>query len=214
MSHKSTNEVREPQQQRSIQRADDILEAAEKIILEKGYAKLTITEIAEKANVTPGSMYQYFKNKSEIILALARRYGLLLHDMFQEIYRERPSTVEDHGQRFFTILDRYYRIHYENPAIRDVWRGAATEKKMQSLFQEEHARNMAFHIELASPFFPPEHHKEMARNLLLLMNLGVTSMLLALEFEEEEALKIIETTKQMVANCWWDFVNKHAIRPQ
>ncbi len=68
MSHKSTNEVREPQQQRSIQRADDILEAAEKIILEKGYAKLTITEIAEKANVTHIIIWPVFSSKTNLKL--------------------------------------------------------------------------------------------------------------------------------------------------
>lgn len=211
MSQKKMNEVREPQQQRSIQRADDILEAAQKIIIEKGYAKLTITEIAERANVTPGSMYQYFKNKSEIILMLAKRNGIELYDMFRDVYKNRPATVEDHAQRFLEVLDKQFQIHYRNPAIRDVWMGAATDKQMRNLFEEEDARALAFHVELASPFFPPETHEEMTRTLLVIMHLGISSTLAALNYEYDEALKVLETTKRMVLSCWWDFVEVNAI---
>jgi AcrR family transcriptional regulator len=211
MLRKKMNEVREPQQQRSIQRADDILEAAQKIIIEKGYAKLTITEIAERANVTPGSMYQYFKNKSEIILMLAKRNGIELYEMFRGVYQDRPSSVEDHAQRFLTVLDGQFLIHYQNPAIRDVWMGAATDKEMQNLFEEEDARALAFHVELAAPFFPAELHEEMTRTLLVIMRLGISATLAALEYEHEEALKVLETTKRMVMSCWWDFVEANAI---
>lgn len=208
MAQKSMNEVREPQQQRSIQRTDDILQATEQIILEKGFANLTITEIAERAKVTPGSMYQYFKNKSEILLSLARRYSALIHEMFRDIYVERATTLEEHVQRFLIILDRQYTIHRENPAIRDIWMAAATDKAMKNLFDEENARNLAFHIELASPFFPEEYHPEMTRVLHVLMRMGIASTLLALEYEGEEAQKILETTKHLVISCWRDFIKQ------
>lgn len=211
MSPKSTNEVREPKQLRSIQRADDILAAAQEIIIEKGYAKLTITEIAERANVTPGSMYQYFKNKSEIILMLAKRNGMELYEMFRDVYRDRPTSVEDHAQRFLMVLDKQFLIHYRNPAIRDVWMGAATDKEMRNLFEEEDARALAFHVELAAPFFPEEVHEEMTRTLLVVLHLGISATMAALDYEYDDALKVLDTTKRMVMSSWWDFVENNAI---
>ncbi|HAU5614992.1 TPA: TetR/AcrR family transcriptional regulator [Morganella morganii] len=56
MSQSNDNVVRSPQQQRSKQRSEQILAAARAIILQKGCANLTISEIAEVAGVTPGSM--------------------------------------------------------------------------------------------------------------------------------------------------------------
>ena len=209
MPHKKLNEVREPQQLRSIQRTDSILAAAEAIILEKGYAKLTITEIAERAQITASSMYQYYHNKSEIILALARRYSCVFHEMFHDVYRDRPQNLKDHAQRLLVVLDNYFEIHTKNPVIRDLWMGAATDKEMQNLTKEEAARNLAFHVELAAPFFPEACHDEMRRRLQLLMQFGVSSVLLALEFPDEEGRRLIESAKAMVTSSWWDFVQSH-----
>lgn len=210
MSKSSANEVREPQQLRSILRTDQILEAAEKIIAEKGAANLTISEIAQTAQVTPASMYQYFHNKSAIVLALATRYAQQLHQMFQNVYATRPQTLEEHAERLFGVLEGYYRIHRQKPVIRDIWMAAATNKDMQHLAREEAMRNQAFHVELAAPFFPESVHEEMARTLLILTQFGIASANLALEQPEEEARKTLQSAMRMIHASWWTFASAHA----
>lgn len=47
----------------------DILEAAKHLFIEEGYDKVSMNKIAEKAMVGTGTIYNYYKNKSEVFIA-------------------------------------------------------------------------------------------------------------------------------------------------
>ncbi len=48
----------------------EILDAALEVFKEYGYEKATTKKIAEKAEVSEGTLYNYFKNKRDILLNL------------------------------------------------------------------------------------------------------------------------------------------------
>lgn len=54
-------------------RQDQILEAAMKIFIERGYENTTVDEIAKEAGLSKGSVYWYFKSKLDILFELADR---------------------------------------------------------------------------------------------------------------------------------------------
>ena len=62
---------RDPRQERAKATIEAILEAAARI-LERGEA-LNTNRIAEVAGISIGTLYQYFKNKNQILVAIARR---------------------------------------------------------------------------------------------------------------------------------------------
>ena len=51
-----------------------ILQAAVQAFSEKGYAKATIAEIAHKAGVADGTVYEYFKNKEDVLVSIAEEH--------------------------------------------------------------------------------------------------------------------------------------------
>ncbi len=55
-----------------IRRAE-ILQAAQRLFQTKGYAVTSVDEIVREAQVAKGTFYYYFKSKSDILEALARR---------------------------------------------------------------------------------------------------------------------------------------------
>ncbi|NBP52207.1 MAG: TetR/AcrR family transcriptional regulator, partial [Actinobacteria bacterium] len=63
-----------PRQDRSRRTVERILAAAAHIFDEDGYAATTTNEIAAMAEVSIGSLYQYFPNKDAILVALGRRH--------------------------------------------------------------------------------------------------------------------------------------------
>ncbi len=65
---------REPQQARSQKRVDDILNAAETLLVEVGYEGITTSAIAKTAGISVGSLYQFFANKDAVLYALGERY--------------------------------------------------------------------------------------------------------------------------------------------
>lgn len=64
---------RVPTQARSRRRVEAILDAAERLVVEHGVEALTTRDIAQAAEVPVASLYQYFADKEEVLLALAQR---------------------------------------------------------------------------------------------------------------------------------------------
>jgi AcrR family transcriptional regulator len=65
--------IKKPKQDRSKSTVDAILEAVTHIIDKEGPSGLNTNKIAERAGVSVGSLYQYFKNKESIIEAIILR---------------------------------------------------------------------------------------------------------------------------------------------
>lgn len=55
-----------------------LIDAAIELILEKGYEKLTVTAITDKADYGRWVFYQYFKNKDDIIYAITTQWITLI----------------------------------------------------------------------------------------------------------------------------------------
>jgi AcrR family transcriptional regulator len=74
-SSKQTLEVkrRTPRQARSAETVALILEATAQILEAGGLPAFTTNAVAERAGVSIGTLYQYFADKNEILLALARQ---------------------------------------------------------------------------------------------------------------------------------------------
>lgn len=69
-------------QERGRRRAEAILHAAESLFVEFGYDKTTTNMIAERAMVSPGSLYQFFPNKEAIAQAYATEAVARLHQVY------------------------------------------------------------------------------------------------------------------------------------
>jgi TetR/AcrR family fatty acid metabolism transcriptional regulator len=52
-------------------RLGDIMAAARAVLTEKGYEKVTIADIAERAGVVEGTLYRYFANKRDLLVKVA-----------------------------------------------------------------------------------------------------------------------------------------------
>ncbi len=89
MSGKSKR--RAPQQDRAIATVDAIIEATAQLLVEVGFHKTSTNKIAERAGVSVGSLYQYFKNKEAIVSALVEQFA----DEQFELLAARLSEFQD-----------------------------------------------------------------------------------------------------------------------
>lgn len=62
-----------PAAERNAIRISRILDAAGQLVAERGYEKMTTSQVALRAGVSPGVLYQFFADKREIMQALAAR---------------------------------------------------------------------------------------------------------------------------------------------
>jgi AcrR family transcriptional regulator len=64
---------RVPRQERSRRRVEGLLDSAARLVVERGVDALTTRDIAEGAGAPVASLYQYFSDKEDVLLALAER---------------------------------------------------------------------------------------------------------------------------------------------
>lgn len=83
MNH-TLNPRKVPQQKRSKERYQKIVDTAIMLLGEVGYDDLTTDLIAEKSGISVGSIYQFFPNKESIIYSHAEACYLIMHDLFFE----------------------------------------------------------------------------------------------------------------------------------
>lgn len=65
---------KKPQQRRSRATIDTIFEATIQVLLANGLDKITTIQIADRAGVSVGTLYQYFPNKRALLAAVVKRH--------------------------------------------------------------------------------------------------------------------------------------------
>lgn len=78
-------------QHRGLVRREEILRAAGALFAEVGYDKATTNLVAERAGVSPGSLYQFFPNKEAIAQAYAAEAVERLHAVYDGLLA--PSVL-------------------------------------------------------------------------------------------------------------------------
>ena len=103
--------IAERRERERVQRQQDILDAAEKIIFSKGLDNATMDEVAEEAELSKGTLYLYFKSKEELYLAITHRGLILLESMFREAVGNPVSGIE----KVFRLGTAFYRFSRQYP---------------------------------------------------------------------------------------------------
>ncbi|WP_280435954.1 TetR/AcrR family transcriptional regulator [Nocardia carnea] len=84
-----------------------LLDAAEEVFAEKGFAAATLDDIAHAAGYTKGAIYKHFSVKEELFLAVSDRYWRRYFDNFSEVL----STVTEVGpHELDRVAERWRRL--------------------------------------------------------------------------------------------------------
>jgi AcrR family transcriptional regulator len=93
---------------RSRETRKRLIEAAEKIFLEKGYDSATTREIAERADLGAGTFYVHFRDKRAVYDALVRRSNREMHRLWLEA-RTADMSVEQQVVSALRVSFDYFR---------------------------------------------------------------------------------------------------------
>ena len=69
-----TNTAKRPRTKSADIRREELMDAAQALFLEKGFAATNVSEIVEGADVAKGTFYLYFKTKDDVLTALQMRF--------------------------------------------------------------------------------------------------------------------------------------------
>jgi AcrR family transcriptional regulator len=72
-----------------------IVAAAEELLLERGYAGMTMREVAQRAGVSPGNAYYYFSSKEDLV-----------HGFYERLQHDHARAAEEACLGLTTLDDR------------------------------------------------------------------------------------------------------------
>ncbi len=187
---------RTPSQRRARERVARILDCAESLIAHGGSDALRMSEVAEMAEISVGSLYQYFPDKSAIIKTLMERY----HRQSQECIRQGLEGVTTGGElcaAFSELIDTYYAMFRADPAMCDIWAGAQADKSLQAVELSESRAQAVILAEIVAGLRPEADPREIEASTFTIMHLGEATMRLAVALEPAEADAAVAAYKRM-----------------
>jgi len=90
-----------------------ILDAAEDVFFEQGFAKVSTAEIAEKAGVTKSLIHHHFGSKDALWTQVKMRRFASYHDRQMAALRDRPADA----YLLKHSIELYFRFLMENPDV-------------------------------------------------------------------------------------------------
>ena len=130
-----------------------ILDAAVALAVEKGADAVTMSEIAQRADVVIGALYRYFSDKSAINKAILQRH----YDEVDAMLVAHLSGVSDVGDliaRVQAIYEIYFEMHQKDPVFKSIWSIVQTDAELQALDIEDTLKNTKFVYSVCKPLLP------------------------------------------------------------
>ncbi|MDR6291672.1 AcrR family transcriptional regulator [Inquilinus ginsengisoli] len=187
---------RAPTQRRSRERVERMLAVATELIAAKGSDAMRMGEVAEKAGVSIGSLYQYFPDKAAIIRTLAERYNAqgraCIADGLADV-RDAAGLRDAFGR----LIDIYYGQFLAEPVMRDIWSGTQADKGLRDIDLEDSRINGAVLAKILARLRPGADPAALAASAFLVMQLGEATMRLAISVDRREGDVLVEAYKRM-----------------
>ena len=86
-----------------------IQEAAHDLFISKGFRATTMEDIAQKAELSAGTIYYYFPDKDHLYVSLNEKSLRFWHTKATKVYKNKRLSVEKKMQKFMDILYETYQ---------------------------------------------------------------------------------------------------------
>jgi AcrR family transcriptional regulator len=106
--------IRERKERERERRRQQIMVAAKRVFTEKGFSKATMEDIAKEAELSPGTLYLYFKNKDELYASLSLR---ILQYLMIRLEHVNAEPYVDATQRLDALKDAMFDVYEFDPLI-------------------------------------------------------------------------------------------------
>jgi AcrR family transcriptional regulator len=132
---------RRPVQRRSVERFERMLDACAQLLDEVGYDELTTSQVAKRAGVPIGTLYQFFDGKLALTRALARRNLDLFLDRLHTRFSEAKESITTWADAASVVVGEFVAMKREVPGFGAVDFGDARPGKHFLLDAEREVEN-------------------------------------------------------------------------
>ena len=106
--------IQERKEREKERRRQQIMVAAKRVFSEKGFNRATMEDIAQEAELSPGTLYLYFKNKEELYASLSLR---ILQYLLLRIEHVNAMKAAGADEKLKALMDAMYDVYEFDPLI-------------------------------------------------------------------------------------------------
>jgi AcrR family transcriptional regulator len=153
----TTPKIGRKRQARGEAQIKNLLKAAEVVFAREGYYGATTNEISATAQVSPATLYQFFRNKEEIANALTLRYADQMGEMHDKMDLQSFSRM-NLTNMVSAIMDPLFNFHKSHPAFLTLLLDAPLSKETMAAkhaIMEKFLERLATMFRLRNPKMKP-----------------------------------------------------------
>jgi len=106
--------IKERKERERGRRRQQIMIAAKRVFTQKSFNKATMEDIAKEAELSPGTIYLYFKNKEELFASLSLRILHYMNIRLEQVHKQSYQKSED---RILALKDALLEVFEFDPLV-------------------------------------------------------------------------------------------------
>jgi len=106
--------IQERKEREKERRRQQIIVAAKRVFSKKGLSKTTMEDIAKESELSPGTLYLYFKNKEELYASLSLRILQFLGIRVAQVIEENETNPPEKLEKLITAM---YEVYEFDPMV-------------------------------------------------------------------------------------------------
>ncbi|MCP4106143.1 MAG: TetR/AcrR family transcriptional regulator [Desulfobacteraceae bacterium] len=107
--------IQERKERERERRRQQIMVAAKRVFSAKGFNKATMEDIAKEAELSPGTLYLYFKNKNELFSSLSLKVLQYLNIRLEHVINDEKGM--DSAQKMEALKEAMYDVYAFDPLM-------------------------------------------------------------------------------------------------
>lgn len=188
---------RRPTQERSRRKFDALLSASRELLTEVGFESFTCEEVASRADVPIGTLYQFFANKYVIVCELNRQDLVGVRDELAQFDGKIPSV--DWLRFLNSFVDHMAGLWTTDPSRREVWlamQSTPSTRATGAIHERAFAEQVERMLAPLTPDTPKPRRKLMAE---VLVHVVYSMLNFSVQDDQSHSDAVVELKRLMVA---------------
>lgn len=191
-----------PRQKRAIETYERVLDVAARLLEEEGVERISTNLIAEKAEITPPTLYRYFPNKYAVLRALGDRLMQEQNAIFESFLADAGDSTETQMSRTYELLIETLRVTEQHPGGLSIMRALRAVPTLQQVRLASHHEVTDAWVERSGALLPNISKSELWIKSRLTVDIGYAAIEMAME-ESDISSEIVLREAATAINAYW-----------
>lgn len=196
-----------PRQKRAIETYERVLDVAARLLDDEGVERISTNLIAEKADVTPPTLYRYFPNKYAVLRALGDRLMQEQNEVFERFLTDAGDSIEAQIEGTYVNLMETLRVTEQHPGGLSIMRALRAVPTLQQVRLASHHQVTDEWVKHLSTLLPNIPKPELWIKARLTVDIGYAAIEMAMEEQELASETVLREATTAITSYWQQIIS-------